>query len=77
MPNFVGAAQVADDLQWTFVTSIEVDQFLVGQAFLRELAERFDTQLQCLLGNHGYESSLRRNALHFADFFCQFRQEFE
>ena len=50
--QLVRAAHVADDLQRAFVARIQLDQLFVGQTLLGEVPERFQTQFQCLVGNH-------------------------
>ena len=49
----IGIAHVVDDLQWAFVTGIQIDEFLVRQAFLGKVSEGFQTQFQCLFRDHG------------------------
>ena len=52
MPSLSGLHMCAHDIERAFVALVQRDQFFVGQPFLGELPQRFQTQLQCLLGNH-------------------------
>ena len=50
--ELVRVAHVANNFHRTFVALIQSDQLFVGQALLGEVPQRFQAELQCLLGDH-------------------------
>ena len=77
MPELVRAAHVAHDFERAFVALVQVDQLLVRQPFLGEVPQRFQTQFQCLVGDHDAPLFSATRTLLFANFAGQFRQELQ
>ena len=75
--QLVGAAHVADDLERALVALVQVDQLLVGQPFLGEVPQRFQTEFQCLLGDHRRCLPLPERSLLSRTLLGQFRQELQ
>ena len=59
MPSLSGLHMCAHDLDRTFVALVQLDQLFVGQALLGEVLQRFQTQFQCLLCDHGNPRIMR------------------